>query len=404
MPNAINYAKQYAQALSQSYPNVLHFGALFSRNQEGDYRFTNSNTVEVPTISVTGRTDGDRDTIGAKQRRHTNKWTPLTLRNHRKWDDLIHPRDIVETNQVLSIQNITRVFNQEQKFPEKDKYLVSTLYNDWCLTGRVPFSIKLTSENVLEVFDLMMEQMTEKNVPASGRILYCTTKVDTLLKNAKNFYRNIDVTTQSASIQRAVSAIDQVKIEIVPSDHMLTAYDFSVGAVKGASAKQIQMFLVHPSCVITPEVYDFAQLDAPSAGSDGKYVYFEESFEDVFILPNKQYGIDFVVAGIESETATFVTVASTEGDAISGDAKITITAPIGSNLKNGSRYFFATGAEAVALGYGKVAVDDENYEEIIVENGSAIINGANGGNLVVLVTDIDGRVYASGTGKITSKA
>lgn len=62
-----------------------------------------------------------------------------------------------------------------------------------------------------------------------------------------------------------------------------------------STAKQINMVLVHPIAVITPISYEFAQLDPPSAGSQGKYDYFEESFEDVFILPHKMDAIDFHV-------------------------------------------------------------------------------------------------------------
>lgn len=292
----INYASQYAQALSQAYPNVLHFGALFARNQEGDYRWANNKTIEVPTLAVTGRVDATRGSIGTKTTRHSNVWTPLTLRNNRKWDDLIHPRDIDETNEVLSIQNITRVYNQEQKFPEMDKYLICTLYADWLAKSHTAKSVTLTTANVLTTFDELMEEMTEANVPMDGRILYITPAVDTLLKNAQSIYRSIDVSKAPAGIQRALSYIDHVTIEVVPSDHMKTVYDFTTGAVVGTGAKQIQMFLVHPSAVITPVNYEFAQLDPPSAGSDGHYVYFEESEEDVFILPNKDPGLSFVVA------------------------------------------------------------------------------------------------------------
>ena len=291
----INYASQYAQALSQAYPNVLHFGALFARNQEGDYRWANNKTIEVPTLAVTGRVDATRGTIGTKTTRHSNVWTPLTLRNNRKWDDLIHPRDIDETNEVLSIQNITRVYNQEQKFPEMDKYLICTLYADWLAKSHIAKSVQLTTANVLTIFDELMEEMTEANVPMDGRINYITPAVDTLLKNAQSIYRSIDVSKAPAGIQRALSYIDHVSFEVVPSDHMKTVYDFTTGAVVGTGAKQIQMFLVHPSAVITPVNYDFAQLDPPSAGSDGHYVYFEESEEDVFILPNKDPGLGFVV-------------------------------------------------------------------------------------------------------------
>jgi len=207
----------------------------------------------------------------------------------------------------------------------------------------------------------------------------------------------------SASIQRALSYVDKVQIEVVPSDHMLTAYDFTIGAVKGDTAKQISMFLVHPSAVITPESYDFAQLDPPSAGTDGKYVYFEESFEDCFILPNKQYGLDFVVNDLSVSTATFTTAASTEDDAVAGDAKVTMTAPVGTNVLTGSRYFYATKAStAVAVpGYGEYVTKVSDFKEFALTD---VINGTNDHKITIVVSDIEGRVYAGGSADLTSKA
>ena len=76
---ALNYAKQYQQALEQEFPYVLYFGALFNTPNNGRYRWVNSNVIEIPTITTTGRTDGNRDTIGEKKRNYNNSWTPLRL-------------------------------------------------------------------------------------------------------------------------------------------------------------------------------------------------------------------------------------------------------------------------------------------------------------------------------------
>ena len=43
---------------------------------------------------------------------------------------LVHPADVDQTNQVASIQNITRVYNDEQKFPEMDCYTISKIRVD----------------------------------------------------------------------------------------------------------------------------------------------------------------------------------------------------------------------------------------------------------------------------------
>ena len=292
----LNYAHQYQQSLEQAFPYVLYFGALFSAPNNNRYRWVNGKVIEVPTITTSGRIDGDRDTIGARKRNFNNAWTPLTLANHRMWETLVHPADIDQTNQAASIANITRVYNEEQKFPEMNAYLISKLYADWGEASKSADETALTEENVLTVFDKMMKEMDEKRVPRAGRILYVTPDARTLIENAKQIYRSMDVTTASSAIKRAITAIDEVEIPLsVPSDLMKTKYDFTEGWSPDESADQINMFLVHPQAVITPISYEFAQLDPPSAGSQGKWEYFEESFEDVFILPHKADALAFNV-------------------------------------------------------------------------------------------------------------
>ena len=128
---ALNYAEQYQQYLEQEFPYVLYFGALFAAPNNGRYKWVDSQTIKVPTITTTGRVDGDRDTIGTRKRNYNNAWTPLILSNHRTWQTLVHPQDIDQTNQAASIANITRVYNEEQKFPEMNAYLISKLFADW---------------------------------------------------------------------------------------------------------------------------------------------------------------------------------------------------------------------------------------------------------------------------------
>lgn len=304
---AMNYATEYLAELQQQFPYVLYFGALFSAPNNGRFRFLNSHTIEIPKIATTGRIDGDRDTIGARKRNYATAWTALTLENHRTWKTLVHPRDIDETNQAASIANITRAYNQDQKFPEMNAYLISKLFADWTTMGETPNTETLTEENVLEVFDQFMEAMDDKRVPRQGRILYVTPQTRTLINNAKQIYRSMALQNASGAIRRGITAIDEVTIPAsVPSDMMRTLYDFTEGWKPEANARQINMLLVHPQAVITPIVYEFAQLDPPSAGSEGKYEYFEESYEDAFVLPERASALAFHVSNGTAYTYTAV--------------------------------------------------------------------------------------------------
>ena len=297
---ALNYATEYSRALSQAFPYVLNYGALYATPNNNRYRWVNAKTIEIPSISTTGRVNANRDSIAVAQRNYDNAWEPKTLTNERKWSTLVHPMDIIQTNMVTTIQNITQVFNEEQKFPEMDAYTVSKIYADWLTTtdpvtgqARVANTTALTTANVLDVFDALMLKMDNERVPSNGRILYTTFETRDIIKNADKVSRSIDVESGPNTIDRRVNRLDEVQIIPVPATLMKTLYDFTAGWAIDNSAAQINMFLVHPIAVITPVSYTFAQVDEPSAGSEGKYIYYEESFEDVFILNKKSGAIQF---------------------------------------------------------------------------------------------------------------
>ena len=302
---ALNYATEYMRSLEQNFPYVLNYGALYSTPNNGRFRWVNSKTIEIPSISTTGRVDADRDTVAFAQRNYQNAWVPKTLSNERKWSTLVHPMDIDQTNMVATIGNITKVFNEEHKFPEMDAYTISKIYYDWTHEKNpdtqeihVADNTVLTTANVLSVFDSLMLKMDNGRVPANGRILYVPFEILTLLKEAEKIQRQMDITSGPNAIDRRVNRLDQVQVIGVPSTLMKTLYDFTVDYAIADGAQQINMFLVHPLAVITPVSYTFSRLDAPSAMSEGKYVYYEESFEDVFILGNKSNAIQFnVTAG-----------------------------------------------------------------------------------------------------------
>lgn len=313
---ALNYATEYSRALDQAFPYVLNFGALYATPNNNRYRWINAKTIEIPSISTTGRVDADRDTIAFAQRNYENAWQTKTLTNQRKWSTLVHPMDVDQTNMVTTIANITQVFNEEQKFPEMDAYLISKIYADWTTSidaegyvGKTADTTALTASTVLGVFDNLMLNMDNARVPANGRILYVTHEVKKLLNNAQidannTLGRSISVESGPNAIDRRISRLDEVQVIGVPATLMKTLYNFTSGWAPAVNAAQINMFLVHPSAVITPVSYTFAQLDPPSAGSEGKYIYYEESFEDAFILNKKADAIQFNITESSATTTT----------------------------------------------------------------------------------------------------
>lgn len=302
---AVNYAEQYAKALAQTYPYTLYFGDLYNSPNNSKYKVVDAKTIKIPVMTVNGRKDADRDTIGTFSRNHNNNWETKTLTNLRSWETLVHPLDVNQSNMVMSIQNATKTFNEEQKFPEMDAYCVSKIFadaNTLDATTTVDSTTILTVENILSTFDKYMQDMDEHRVPQTGRILYVTPTIKTMLKQAKEIVRNVSVDSNTTMINRSITRLDEVKIVSVPSELMQTVFDFTSGWVKGASAQAINMLLIHPTAVYTPVVYSFSGMEAPSAHTKGKYLYYEESAEDVFILNNRKYAIKFNVTASSTPT------------------------------------------------------------------------------------------------------
>ena len=297
----VNYAESYARELANAYPYVLYSGRLWSTENDKKYTVQDAKTIKIPTLSTGGRVDGDRTKIGDFSQNFSNDWETKTLKNHRIWQTLVHPQDVNQTNMVASISNITKTMNETQKFPELDVMMFSSLYklkNEF--EAITPEGAALTSTSALNKFDAMMDKMDEGLVPFAGRILYVDTYTKTLLDTAISIVRN----NGDKVLSRTVSRLDEVDIQSVPTALFKTAYTFNDGKTEGqkeggfvaaSGAKDMAMILVHPSAVLPIVSYSFAQMEEPSALSQGKYVYFEESFEDVFILNKRHDAIQICV-------------------------------------------------------------------------------------------------------------
>lgn len=389
---SVNYAEEYSRELANSYGYTLYFGKLWSTDNTDKYKPVDAKSVKIAKIKTGGRVDGDRDSIGTFTRNWDNDWELKNLTNHRMWQTLVHPNDISQTNTVASIANITKNMNETQKFPEMDAYLVSRLYALKNALEEIPIrtSSVLNKNTVLNEFDKMMDAMDEACVPPSGRILYVDTFTKTLIDNARESYR----TNGDTRIVKNVSRIDEVEVVSVPTRLMKTAYSFTKGWVVAENANQIKMLLVHPSCVLPIASYSFAQLSEPSAMSQGKYVYYEESFEDVFILNERYSGIQMLVC--YNADLGSITVTSAADDTTSGSSVITATPAAAS--ENSLVYKLAN--SYVNFEYGEELSEDE---WIALPDNGIIVCGSNTKITVAEIT-ADYKAVARGTAALKKKA
>lgn len=287
-----DYAETFERELQKKYSRELTSYALTQSNQ--NIKFINAQTIKVPTLSVSGYKDHTR---GGAYNRGTiaNGWIPMKLEFDRDIEFAVDPMDIDETNLVVEMANIQNTFEEEQAIPEKDCYRYSKLRAEAAAhtaDGAKIDTTELDKSNILEYFDEQMARMDDESVPQEGRLMYITSTVNKLLKEAEGLTRTISVSAP-ASINRNVHSIDDVQKIIVPSARLKTAYDFTEGAVPAESAKQINMILVHPTCVISRDKYSYIKLFTP--GTDSRtadnYIYQNRYYSDTFIVEKKAPGL-----------------------------------------------------------------------------------------------------------------
>lgn len=291
------YAETFTNLLQQKYAKELCSDDLTKSNPQ--VTFINAQTIKLPRMAVSGYKDHTR-TPGFNAGTLSNDWEPKKLSHDRDVEFFIDPMDIDETNLTLSVANIQNTFETEQAIPEKDCYRFSKLYSELNThkAGNIN-TAAITAANFLDVFDDLMEAMDEAGVPEEGRILYLTPKMMKIAKKADGIQRTIDVSGSSNVVNRKVHSLDDVILKSVPSARMKTAYDFTEGCKPAGSAKQINMILIHTSCVVCRDKYSYIKLFTPGTDSrtaDG-YLYQNRCYGDLFLLEKKADGCAMNVDG-----------------------------------------------------------------------------------------------------------
>jgi hypothetical protein len=283
----VNYAAEYSRAVANAYPYYSYFAPIWASENSNLYKSGYGKTMYIPSFEVKGAHATDRDAMtGAFARNWNNSLQPVTLEMDREWETLIDPMDIVETNDVATIANITKTFNELQKIPEMDAYLAAKLF-----AAVTPDTTALTAANILTTWDGYLESLTNARVNRDRVTAYMTPGTYKLLKEAAGLTRFIDTAEGFRGVDRNVARLDGVNIREVPANLMKSSYVFTEGFVPATGAKQINLILADADAVAAPVKYETAMMSAPTAQSKGKYLYYERYYYGAFVLAQRTGGV-----------------------------------------------------------------------------------------------------------------
>lgn len=400
----VNYAADYSRALAQAYPYLSYFAAIWASKNSNRYRPGMGKTMYIPTLEVSGARDVNRNAIdGQFTRNWNNQLQAVELQMDREWDTLIDPMDIDETNDVATIANITRAFNEFQKVPEMDAFLASKLASFASAYGGVSTE-SLSSSSILAEWDNALAYMTNQRVNRDRCIAYFIPAAYKLLKQASGMTRFIEVTNGIRNVDRNIASMDGVTIIEVPADMMKTAYSFAQGwAVDTSTAQQINFMIVDPMAVAAPIKYETSMMSAPTAQSKGKYLYYERYYYGAFILNQRQAGVYAHLGAGPSLGA--LTVTSTAGTSAAGDTVIKVT---GNGIfgdgqpMEGLKLVYSVNDAAVTVTYN--AVPDATKTWADLTNGATLSSQTAGKYITVaLVNKETGKCVSGGNTTLVVK-
>lgn len=286
----LNYTTEYSKAMANAYPHWSYFADLYGSPNSATYKPVSGNAVAVQSMTVKGAKNTNRNRIDGNFSRNFNTNAQiLTMSMDRDWDTLVDPIDIKE-DAIVTIANITQTFNQFQKIPEQDAYAASKLASASIGFGTID-STSLTAANILETWDTYLAYMVDQRVPRDRIRVKMTPNTYKLLKEAAGITRFVEADTGIRNIDRNVGKLDGVAIMEVPSDVMMSAYDFTEGWEALPGAQQINMLMYDPLAIAAPVVYDVSMMSPPTAQSKGKWLYYERYYYDVFALNQRLPGI-----------------------------------------------------------------------------------------------------------------
>lgn len=287
MANTINYATQFERDLKQKYKRESLTAGLTTEK----IKFVNAKTVKIPYIEMGGFKDHGRNG-GFNRQNVKNDFMTKTLTHDRDVEFFVDTEDVDESNLAVTAANLTNVFEEEHAIPEEDCYRISKLYSDFTTLGKAADTTVLDAKNILATYDKYMKEMDEAEVPLEGRLLYTTPDGEELIKNAEEVKKVFSLNAGGNGFMRAVRNLDDVKIQKIPSSRMKTVYNFTDGCVPGASAKQINMILVHPKSVLACDKHSYIKLWAPGTHTQGDGFLFQlRKYWDLFVIDNRVDGI-----------------------------------------------------------------------------------------------------------------
>lgn len=303
--NVINHAEKYNDELLEIFADNSYVAPFIADN----VKWIDGKTFHFTSMQVGGyknhSIEGGWNRQSIEQNDH-----PFTVEQDRDVEFFVDKREVDESNQTASIENISNTFEVTQATPEKDAYFFSKVATKAVEANRAS-NTALADYTVENVFTKLVEHIAKsKRYRTKGLVVYVRPEIMDKLALSKELSKSIDTTAltsneEGKAIETRITRINGTPIvEVIDDDRFYSVFNFSDGFVPGDGAKRINILSATPLTTKMVSKISSIYMFAPGQHTEGDgYLYQNRAHYDTFLFPNGKDGkIDSVYVDLDTAT------------------------------------------------------------------------------------------------------
>lgn len=228
--NTLEYAKIFQTELDKKMLETAT--SAWMESNAGQVKYNGGDEVRIPTISLVGLGDYDRDN-GYKQGAVTLGYATRKMTMDRGRAFMLDAMDVDETNFVVAAGMVMGEFQRIEVVPEVDAYRYSAIYKAAGAEHQTTYTAAAAS--IMDSLDADITAIQDEIGDTEPLVVIISRKVHAILNAAKNVDRYINVAEfQNGAVSTKVKTFNDIPLLDVPSARFKSAYTFDAGATKDA--------------------------------------------------------------------------------------------------------------------------------------------------------------------------
>lgn len=228
--NTLEYAKIFQTELDKKMLETAT--SAWMESNAGQVKYNGGDEVRIPTISLVGLGDYDRDN-GYKQGAVTLGYETRKMTMDRGRAFMLDAMDVDETNFVVAAGMVMGEFQRIEVVPEVDAYRYSAIYKAAGAEHQTTYTAAAAS--IMDSLDADITAIQDEIGDTEPLVVIISRKVHAILNAAKNVDRYINVAEfQNGAVSTKVKTFNDIPLLDVPSARFKSAYTFDAGATKDA--------------------------------------------------------------------------------------------------------------------------------------------------------------------------